>query len=220
MHLCHAELMGYYPHEVRINHDGSGYVSLVYPMSTKNFPSYFKENPALACQRLAEIVGTILAGAVGGGHRVAGQDAKDLQAWREAYLSVGAELSDWLALTQAVEHTLALWARNSLVNQAADRAAEILCQAGHLRSRAAVESLLGAVGIQGIPEPIYTVNTPTAQHWGLTTPAHGEVPQRPTARGAGARAATAKVTTAQDGWRTCCNTKFTWGHALDCPHQR
>jgi hypothetical protein len=199
LHVLHGELCGHRPESVYVTAQRC-YTVLVYLLSPEGLPHHFAHNAHVASLRLAGIVGTILAGAVGEGCRVYGQDAAQLESWRDAYLRCGAELSDWLALQQAVEQTLARWARLPMVTQVVEHMAEMLCHSQRLSTRPAVETLLGAAGVQHVPLPQYTVQTPSAQRWGVRKAQ--AVERRPELRASVAPMTTNRLFTPEDeGWR-------------------
>jgi len=148
-HVIHGELCGYKPHTVRVGLDGE-VTYLVYPLSTQTLPRYMAENAAQTALHLAEILGTVMAGYMAASEPFHGRDAQDLQDWKDAYLHCG-ELSDWLNLKAAVERGLIAWARHPSVARAVETMAGILVTARELKTRPAVETMLGAARIAHVP---------------------------------------------------------------------
>jgi hypothetical protein len=166
----------------------------------------FDANPSLACLRMAEVLGTIMAGALCESCEPYGKDLEAIQQWQEAYMRCGADLSDWLKLKASAQDALSRWAHKPGVIRAIASMADMLVHVGEV-GREAFENVLAAICVTHLPLLVYTVTLPSAKRWPNNRGAAVHMPAQP--RGA------ERVSVARPVERVTASSMYTTDEAED-----
>jgi hypothetical protein len=196
-HALHGFLVGHKVERIKVTSDAA-HTTLVYPVTPARLPALFQTDPLRWSVELQKVIGTITAGPLAEGVTPYGRDLTSLEQWKEAYRQCGAEESDWLALTAAVQRALFGWQRRESVGRAVASLAQMLLHA-HIAEEFCIQFMLAEVGVEHIPEPYYEPIALSNKRWpGSSAVAVGV--RKPAAAQAAAPGQTRLFTPEDEGW--------------------